>query len=59
MHINAETLRERMMKLKHEVLRNIVSEDTFEQNKKLLLEDIRFRLTCENEEIIELETFAH
>jgi hypothetical protein len=59
MHINAVTLRKSMMKLKHEVLRNIVSEDTFERYKKILLEDIRFRLTCENEEIIELETFAH
>lgn len=58
MRINVETLRERMMKLKHEVLRNIVSEDTFERYKKLL-EDIRFRLTRENEEFVELENFVH
>ncbi|MFJ8064515.1 replicative DNA helicase [Psychrobacillus sp. NPDC096426] len=58
MHINVETLRERMTKLKHEVLRNIVSEDTFERYKKLL-EDIRFRLTRENEEFVELENFVH
>lgn len=58
MRINVETLRDRMTKLKHEVIRNIVSEDTFERYKKLL-EDIRFRLTRENEEFIELETFVH
>lgn len=58
MRINVETLRERMTKLKHEVQRNIVSEDTFERYKKLL-EDIRFRLTRENEEFIELESFVH
>lgn len=58
MRINVETLRERMMKLKHEVQRNIVSEDTFERYKKLL-EDIRFRLTRENEEFIELENFVY
>lgn len=58
MRINVETLRERMTKLKHEVQRNIVSEDTFERYKKLL-EDIRFRLTRENEEFIELENFVH
>jgi hypothetical protein len=58
MLINVETLRERMTKLKHEVMRNIVSEDTFERYRKLL-EDIRFRLTRENEEFIELENFVH
>ncbi|AOV08750.1 hypothetical protein [Sporosarcina ureilytica] len=58
MRVNVETLRDRMTKLKHEVLRNIVSEDTFERYKKLL-EDIRFRLTRENEEFIELENFVH
>lgn len=58
MRINVETLRERMTKLKHEVMRNIVSEDTFERYKRLL-EDIRFRLTRENEEFIELEGFVH
>lgn len=58
MRINVETLRERMTKLKHEVMRNIVSEDTFERYRKLL-EDIRFRLTRENEEFIELESFVH
>lgn len=58
MRINVETLRERMTKLKHEVMRNIVSEDTFERYRKLL-EDIRFRLTRENEEFIELENFVH
>lgn len=58
MRINVETLRDRMTKLKHEVLRNIVSEDTFERYKNLL-EDIRFRLARENEEFIELENFVH
>ncbi|WP_438316168.1 replicative DNA helicase [Sporosarcina sp. FA9] len=58
MRINVETLRDRMTKLKHEVLRNIVSEDTFERYKKLL-GDIRFRLTRENEEFVELENFVH
>lgn len=58
MRINVESLRERMAKLKHEVMRNIVSEGTFERYKKLL-EDIRFRLSRENEEFIELEHFVH
>lgn len=58
MRINVETLWERMTKLKHEVMRNIVSEDTFERYRKLL-EDIRFRLSRENEEFIELESFVH
>lgn len=47
-----------MMKLTHEVQLNIVSEDPFERHKKLL-EDIRFRLTRENEELVELAGFVH
>ncbi|HHY20878.1 MAG TPA: replicative DNA helicase [Bacilli bacterium] len=58
MRINVESLRERMEKLKYEVLRNIVSESTFERYKKLL-QDIQFRLSKENEEFIELERFVH
>lgn len=58
MRINVESLRERMLKLKYEVQRNIVSEGTFERYKKLL-QDIQFRLARENEEFIELERFVH
>lgn len=57
MRIDVETLNERMIKLRHEIQRSIVSEDTFERYKQLL-EDIHARLQRENEEFSELRQFV-
>ncbi|WP_186577915.1 replicative DNA helicase [Aquibacillus kalidii] len=57
MHIDVENLQERMTRLKHEIQRSIVSEETFERYKQLL-EDIYGRLTREDEEFKELRLFV-
>ena len=57
MQIDVESLEERMLKLKHEIQRSIVSEETFERYKQLL-EDIYGRLTREDEEFKELRQFV-
>lgn len=57
MNLSVEALRERMGKIKHEVSRNIVSEETYERYKKLI-EDIHVRLQRENEEFDELQEFV-
>jgi hypothetical protein len=57
MRIDVENLEERMGKLKHEIQRSIVSEETFERYKQLL-EDIYGRLEREDEEFKELRHFV-
>lgn len=57
MRVDVESLRERMLKLEHEIKRNIVSEETF-QRYKILLDDIYLRLHRENEEFDELRQFV-
>lgn len=57
MRLNVESLHERMIKLRHEIQRNIVSEDTFDRYKQLI-EDSHLRLEHENEEFSELREFA-
>ncbi|ADU29356.1 hypothetical protein [Evansella cellulosilytica] len=57
MRIDVETLEERMIKLRHEIQRSIVSEETFERYKQLL-EDIYSRLAREDEEFKELREFV-
>lgn len=57
MAIDVESLEERMIKLKHEIQRSIVSEETFERYKQLL-EDIYGRLQREDEEFKELREFV-
>lgn len=57
MRIDVEALQERMIKLEHELKRNIVSEETFGRYKGLL-EDIYLRLQMENEEFEELRQFV-
>lgn len=57
MRIDVESLEERIIKLKYEIQRSIVSEDTFERYKELL-EDINGRLTREDEEFKELRQFV-
>ncbi|WP_339062083.1 replicative DNA helicase [Tepidibacillus marianensis] len=56
MRLDVETLQDRMVKLQHEIQRNIVSEETFTRYKNLL-EDTIFRLNQENEEFGELHLF--
>lgn len=58
MRIDVETIEERMKKIKYEVQRNILSEKTYERYKTLL-EDINLRLTRENEEFDELQSFVN
>lgn len=57
MRIDVEALEERMVKLEHEIKRNIISEDTHARYKALL-EDILYRLNLENEEFQELHDFV-
>ncbi|ALC91527.1 replicative DNA helicase [Bacillus sp. FJAT-18017] len=57
MRIDVESLNERMVKLRYEIQRSIVSEDTYERYKQLL-EDIHARLERENEEFTELRQFV-
>lgn len=57
MHIDVESLQERMIKLEHEIKRNIVSEETFNRYQSLL-DDVYYRLHRENEEFEELHTFV-
>lgn len=57
MRIDVENLQERMVKLKQEILRSIVSEETFERYKQLL-DDIYSRLEREDEEFKELRQFV-
>lgn len=57
MRVAVETLQERIIKLKHEIQRSIVSEETFERFKGLL-DDIYNRLEREEEEFKELQDFV-
>ncbi len=57
MRIDVETLQERITKLKHEIQRSIISEETFERYKELL-DDIYTRLEREDEEFKELRDFV-
>lgn len=57
MRIDVESLEERMTKLKHEIQRSIVSEETFERYKQLL-DDIYGRLQREDEEFKALRQFV-
>ncbi|MGG0717969.1 replicative DNA helicase [Robertmurraya massiliosenegalensis] len=57
MHIDVESLRNRMTVVKHEIQRNIISDETYERYKQMV-EDINARLMRENEEFRELHTFV-
>ncbi len=57
MRIDVESLQERIVTIKHEVQRNIVSEETFQRYKNTI-EDINTRLTREHEEFEELQGFV-
>ena len=57
MNLAVEALRDRLNKIKNEVTRSIVSEETYERYKRLV-EDINMRLNRENEEFDELQEFV-
>ncbi|MGQ7279629.1 replicative DNA helicase [Brevibacillus thermoruber] len=57
MSVDVETLKERILRIKHEVQRSIVSEETYLRYKQVI-EDIHARLAREHEEFTELQTFV-
>lgn len=57
MRLAVENLKDRILKIKHDVNRSIVSEKTYKRYRELI-EDINIRLARENEEFNELETFV-
>lgn len=57
MHIDVESLKNRMTVVKHEIQRSIISDETYERYKQMV-EDINVRLTRENEEFSELHAFV-
>lgn len=57
MRLSVENLRDRMIKIEQDINRNIVSEKTYKRYSELI-EDINLRLTRENEEFEELESFV-
>lgn len=58
MRINVHTIREKMVKIKHEIQKNIISDDTYERYKETI-EDINRRLQQEHAEFEELVSFIH
>ncbi|WP_289139634.1 replicative DNA helicase [uncultured Brevibacillus sp.] len=57
MSVDVETLKERILRIKHEVQRSMVSEETYLRFKQVI-EDIHTRLAREHEEFTELQTFV-
>ena len=57
MRLSVENLKDRIYKIKHDINRNIVSEETYKRYSELV-EDINIRLVRENEEFDELESFV-
>lgn len=57
MRLDVQNLQERMIRIKHEVNRNIVSNETYERYKNII-EDVNMRLQRENEEFDELRAFV-
>lgn len=57
MSLDVKNLNDRIIKIKHEVTRNIISTETYERYKNII-EDINMRLQRENEEFDELNSFV-
>lgn len=57
MSLDVKNLQDRIVRIKHEVNRNIVSNETYERYKNII-EDINNRLQRENEEFDELTAFV-
>ncbi len=56
MRISVNTIRDKMQKIKHDIQRNIISDDTYTRYKEII-EDINRRLTQEHDEFRELSEF--
>ncbi|GMQ58970.1 hypothetical protein AN1V17_33670 [Vallitalea sediminicola] len=56
MRINVNTIKDKIHNIKHDIQRNIISDDTYERYKELI-DDINRRLTREHEEFEELIEF--
>ncbi|EGL83234.1 hypothetical protein CathTA2_1206 [Caldalkalibacillus thermarum TA2.A1] len=57
MRVEVQNLHQRMVKMRHEIQRNIVSEETYTRYKKIL-EDVYLRLEREHDEFNELRSFV-
>ena len=57
MKMDVQTLRDRIIRTRHEILRNIVSEETYGRYKAIV-EDINLRMQREDEEFDELQNFV-
>lgn len=57
MKMDVQTLRDRIVRTRHEILRNIVSEETYGRYKSIV-EDINLRMEREDEEFDELQSFV-
>ncbi|MDP4142993.1 MAG: replicative DNA helicase [Bacillota bacterium] len=57
MSLDVKNLQDRMLRIKHEINRNIVSNETYERYKNII-EDVNMRLQRENEEFEELQSFV-
>jgi len=57
MRLDVQNLQDRIIRIKHEVTRNIVSNETYERYKNII-EDVNMRLERENEEFDELQAFV-
>lgn len=57
MQMDVRNLQEKIYRIKHEIQRNIISEETY-QRYELMVDDIHFRLSRENDEFEELKSFV-
>ncbi|MEN6328303.1 MAG: replicative DNA helicase [Syntrophomonas sp.] len=57
MQVAVETLKERMVRIRHEIQRNIVSDSTYQRYRETI-EDIHLRLSREDREFEELQAFV-
>ena len=57
MRINVHTIKDNMHRIRHDIQRNITSEDTYSRYKRLI-EDVNHRLTVEHEEFEALCAFV-
>lgn len=58
MRLDVETIHDRMLRIRQEIHRNIVSEDTLKRYRKIVA-DINLRLKGEEKEFLELKAFVY
>lgn len=58
MRMDVRNIQEKIYRIKHEIQRNIISNETYERYESIV-DDIHFRLNRENEEFQELKTFIN